>query len=244
MVPADHELRRRELERTGDANVNAAEEADTTEADEMQRRRKTFEAEQEAARQAFERETVAATNKMQRDQDLAKVKAERDAKIAARQQELLDMALAHGLITHDDLMSRRDLLAPHAQNGAVLPSELFVDDEPTVLMGFPRTVTLTLSASDVKRWAGQDEVATDKAIAAPTIHAGTQVVFHQGYNDVPVDLADHNYLYDAGAYRASDDGTPESVETRNARIREAKAAAPARDTRGDAAPGQLPPAVG
>jgi hypothetical protein len=58
--------------------------------------------------------------------------------------------------------------------------------------------------------------------APSAIHPGSRVVFYQGYNDVPVDLADHNYLFDAGAYRAGDDGKPESAEARGTRMRAAR----------------------
>jgi hypothetical protein len=176
---------------------------------------------------AFERENNAMANKMQRDQDFAAAKAERDKKIAERRQVLLDMALEHGVITHDDIMRRQDLLAPHVQNGAMLPHDVFVDGEETVLMAFPRTVTLTLSAADVRRWVAReaDRESYDSNIEdtlPSAIHPGARVVFYQGYNDVPVDLADHNYLFDAGAYRAGDDGKPESLEARNTRMRAAR----------------------
>lgn len=186
-------------------------------------RKKAFEADQEARRQAFERDSTAMANKAQRDQDFAAAKAERDKKIAERRQVLLDMAFEHGVITHDDVMRRQDLLAPHAQGGALLPHDVFVDGEDTVLMAFPRTVILTLSANDVRRWvdreADRESYNSNVEDTLPSaIHPGSRVVFYQGYNDVPVDLADHSYLFDAGAYRAGDDGKPESAEARGARM--------------------------
>jgi hypothetical protein len=200
-----------------------------------ERAKVAFDSEQEARRQAFERENAASVNKAKRELDMAEEKLKLDAKIAARRQELLDMSVEHGLVTHDDLLAQRDLMAPHAQNGALLPQEVFADGEETVLMAFPRTVILTLSANDVQHWVDPVTPGT----TAPGIHHGVRVVFYQGYNDVPARIADHNYLFDAGAYRADESGTPESVEARNARIRDrtkaAKDEAAARDARAESA---------
>ncbi len=182
--------------------------------DPLEAKKKQFEAEQEARERDFERTTKGAINKMERDANFAAAKAERDKKIADRRQELQDLAFEHGVITHDELMRRKGLNAPHAQQGVLQPHEVLANNEPTVLMAFPRTVILALSVDDVKRW--HDHEPTIEGI--PPVTQGSRVVFYQGYEDVPEGLADHHYLQDAGAYRVDDNGKPESVEERDARL--------------------------
>lgn len=185
--------------------------------DPIEQRKAAFDTEQKARAQNFEREHNATITRMQRDHDFAEQKAERDEKFAERQQELSDMSFAHGLITHDGVLKQRDLLAPHAQQGVLLPNAALAPGEETILMAFPRTVILTLSANDVKRITKAGVESED--YGQGTNAHGTRVLFYQGYNDVPVGLADHGYLYDAGAYRADDDGKPEGADERTKRLR-------------------------
>ena len=186
--------------------------------DPVEAKRKDFETNQEAQRKTFERDSKATLTKMDRDRDFAKEKFERDSKIAERRQKNQELAFEHGVLTHDQLVRRNGLMAPHQQSGALLPHEVLADGEETVLMAFPRTVMLTLSADDAKRW--RDNEPTGEGLT-PVTH-GSRVVFYQGYEDVPVGLSDHPYLRDAGAYRVSDDGKPESVEDRQKRVQAAK----------------------
>jgi hypothetical protein len=84
-------------------------------------------------------------------------------------------------------------------------------------MAFPRNVVLTHSAADVKR------LDSDAPTIDSPIQHGSRVLFYKGYHDVPVTLADHQYLADSGAYRLGDDGKPEDSEARTERTKKTKA---------------------
>jgi len=167
-------------------------------------RKTSFEAEQKSREEQFEREQAAAENKAVRDDAAATAKAEADEKLRVAQEENDELAFEDGLLTKEDVVNRRALLAQHSD--CQLPHQCLQDDEGTVKMVFPRNVILTLSASDLDR----------------PIHHGSKVLFYKGYCDVPVSLADHQYLRDCGAARTDDRGKFETDEARAARVKAAQ----------------------
>jgi hypothetical protein len=76
---------------------------------------------------------------------------------------------------------------------------------------------LTHSTADVKR------LNPDEPIYDSPIQHGSRVLFYKGYHDVPLALADHQYLADSGAYRLGSDGKPETRDAYNERVKKTKA---------------------
>lgn len=196
-----------------DVNANANGHVDPSD-----QRRTRFLAEQESRAQTFERDETARGRREEREMAMKAERSKRDAEIAERAQENQEAAFEDGLLTHDDLVNRRALLAPHT--GCLEPWEVLADGEDTVRMAFPKTVVLTLSASDILRYT-KDKYPDVEGQPGPIMH-GARVVFHKGYQDVPVGLADHQYLYDNGAYRPDNDGKPEAPEARTERMKKAR----------------------
>ena len=163
-------------------------------------RKAQFEAEQEGRAKAFERDQGVRAAQQDRAQAEREEQAEEAEKLRVAQEENDELAFQHGLITPEDIASRRQAVAGHPD--ALLPHQVLDGDEETVKMGFPRHVVLVLPASDPDR----------------PIHYSSKVFFHRGFNDVPVSLADHWYLHDAGAFRVDGDGKPESESDYRARV--------------------------
>jgi hypothetical protein len=177
-----------------------------------------FDADQKAKAAAFEQSQKAAATKNERDSKIKLSEAEARAKQAKADTDNDQKALEDGLLTHHDLLHRGELASKYP--GTMLPWQAMNPGDPTVKMAFPKTMVLTVSSSEL------DPELEDP----PAIHHGTQVLFRKGYQDVPVALADHQYLYDGGAYRVGSDGKAETLEARQARIKAAndKAAAAAK----------------
>jgi hypothetical protein len=214
--------------------ANPADAALKTEQDRIAAQKEQFGVEQEARAKMFARDQEAMSRRMERDHDVAQATLEENAKRAAAQRENDEKAFEDGIITHDDLLHRQELLAPH--HDCILPWQATAEGEPTVKMAFPRTTILTRSASDIygQTWK-DDEESGDKAparddgrdfplgivahrSAITPVTPNTRVIFQKGYQDVPVSLADHAYLYASGAYRIGDDGKPEKADARNKRL--------------------------
>lgn len=188
--------------------------------DQLATRKAAFEADQKAAAAAFERDQEATANRVARERDLATARAEEAERVAQLQQENDDRAFADGFLSHEDLTSRRELLAAHRDY--LLPHQAFAPGEEAVKMAFPRTTLLTRSAADVRRVTmglNADEPVDPAIVGQGAITHGSRVLFYKGYHDVPVGLADHHYLYDNGAYRVGDDGKPEPEADRLERLR-------------------------
>lgn len=204
------------------------------EQDRLAAQKEQFALEQDSRAKAFERDQNARAITVDRDHQMRMATFEANAKIAQVQAELDDRSYADGLLTHEDLLHRQRLLAP--QTDCILPYQATQEGEPTVVMAFPRTVILTRSAQDIygPMWE-EDAKHGDKAparddgrdfplgvvahrSAITPITPGTRVIFHKGYQNVPVSLADHAYLYSCGAYRVDDSGKPETLEARNERL--------------------------
>jgi hypothetical protein len=182
--------------------------------DPVKARREAFELEQKARAEAFEREQAANAQRQERIEQEAAHNAEVAKAIAEARAKNDEAALNDGFITHDDLLNRSTMLASY--HGVLLPHETVVPDEATVKMAFPRNVVLTHSASDVKR------LNPDVPLIDSPIQHGSRVLFYKGYHDVPLTLADHQYLADSGAYRLGSDGKPEAPEARAERVKAAK----------------------
>lgn len=180
-------------------------------------RREEFAAEQQSRAEAFERDQAAQEQALERQEAIDKANAEKAAAIAKARADNDEAALNAGLITHDDLLNRPAMLASYQGQGVLLPHEAVGPDEDTVKMAFPRNVVLTHSAADVKR------LDPDKPTIDSPIQHGSRVLFYKGYHDVPMTLADHQYLADSGAYRLGADGKPEDSEARNDRVKKTKA---------------------
>jgi hypothetical protein len=214
-----------------DARLKVAQE-------QMAARKEQFQLEQDARAKAFERDQNARSITLDREHNAKQAAFEANAKIAAAQAENDDRAYADGLLTDQDLMHRGNLLAPH--HDCILPWQATAEGEPTVKMAFPRTVIVTRSAQDIygAMWK-EDEEQGEKAparddgrdfplgvvahrSAITPITPGTRVIFYKGYQDVPVSMADHAYLYSNGAYRIDKDGKPETLEARNERLAKGK----------------------
>lgn len=194
-------------------------------------KRTQFEVEQKGRQAKFERDQEAAARRQERDGELKAAEAAQRDKIAAADAENDQRAYEDGLLTDDDLRQHREYLAPH--HDCVLPHQALALDEPSVKMAFPRTVILTRSVSDLHRTnkamrernaaVNPDErelIGSRGPALSPIVPSapGTRVLFRKGYQDVPVSLADHDYLYANGAYRVNEDGKPESNEDRAARM--------------------------
>jgi hypothetical protein len=191
------------------AAADAKTASDKAAADKAASDKVAFEAKQKSEAAAFEAQQKAAATKMEQDKATAQADLDAKAKLAKAESDNCDAAFKAGLITHHDLLSRGDFVTKYP--GCLLPHQVLAPGEATVKMAFPKTVVLTRSASDI--FPDQDE-------PAPIYH-GSQVLFRKGYEDVPESLADHQYLFDSGAYRVGGDGKPETVEARNARLKTA-----------------------
>jgi hypothetical protein len=178
-------------------------------------RKKQFEADQKTRAEIFERDATASERKLERGEQMAAEKAEYDAKVAAEDQALDDAAIADGLLTHDDLVRHRTMMAPH--HDCLLPHQALAEGEATVRMAFPRTVVLTQSAVDLRHQYGIDDPKEGDAPISAIAH-GSRVLFRKGYRNVPLHLADSAWLADNGAYRVGDDGKPETADARAARL--------------------------
>lgn len=196
--------------------------------------RKQFEVEQQARATNFERDQKALATKRARDFDNREATLKANAELAKASRENDEKAFEDGILTHEDLRRRSELLAPH--HDYVLPWQVLSPDEATVKMAFPRTVILTRSASDLygALWKDDEEHGDTKPAredgrdfplgwianrsAITPITPGTRVLFQKGYQDVPVSLADHPYLFANGAYRLDASGKPETVADRERRL--------------------------
>lgn len=207
----------------GDGGVNPTpEDQAKVEAD---NRRKQFEAKQETDRKVFERDFKASKRRAQREHDVNEARLKKEREVHARRMERQNLAMNHGYLTDGDLIQRQDRLAPH--HDYLEPWQVTADGDDTVLMAFPRDTYLTLSASDFRRISGIEEKPNDETIGQGAITQGARVLFRKGYEDVPVWLADHPYLYANGAFRVNDSGDPESEEDREKRLHNADKPQPA-----------------
>lgn len=179
-------------------------------------RRDNFELEQKSRAEAFERDQNAREQALERQESEDAANAEKAAAIAKARADNDEAALNAGLITHDDLLNRPAMLASYQGQGVLLPHEAVGPDEDTVKMAFPRNVVLTHSAADVKR------LDPDKPTIDSPIQHGSRILFYKGYHDVPVTLADHQYLADSGAYRLGADGKPETRDAYNDRVKKTR----------------------
>lgn len=201
-----------------DADEKAAEENGAPSPEQRaEARRKNFEARQESERKTFERNFKADEARTKREEELSAARAKKQDEINARRAKRQDLAMEHGYLSDADLEQRRNLLAPH--HDFMEPHQALTGDEETVLMAFPRDVMLTLSAGDFRRINGIKENPDDETVGQGAVMQGSRVLFRKGYEDVPVSLADHPYLYANGAFRVSDDGKPETDEERSNRLR-------------------------
>lgn len=156
-----------------------------------------FDAEQAARQERFDREHEAIAHRADREITRAEQEAERNAAILKAEEENDIAAMAHGRLNEYDLVLRRERMRQQTFD-CHMPWQVPADGEVTVKMAFPRDTILLLAN-------------------------GAKVYFHKGYCDVPVSIADHQYLFDAGAERVGQDGRPEPVETRAERVKAAAA---------------------
>lgn len=156
--------------------------------------RKSFADEQKARQVRFERDNSALVKKADRDQADAIAKAEVAEKVRLAEEKNDVDALADGLITDQDIVNRRHLM--QANFDSRLSHECLEQGEVTVRMAFVNNVTLLTND-------------------------GRKIFFHKGYCDVPVSVADHQYLWDGGARRVDGSGKFEPAEARAARVKAA-----------------------
>lgn len=200
--------------------AEAQDRAEALAADREQRaeaRRTQFESEQAARAAEFDRSEKAAATKFEHDAILAAETDKRQAAILANEAENDKLAYSCGLLSDADLAQHVNYLAPH--HDYVMPHDALLADEATVKMAFPQTVTLTRSPSDIRTVDPRfdSEYANEEGRQAILpVGVASRILFRKGVRDVPLHLADHDWLASNGAYRVKGDGAPMTAEEVNA----------------------------